>query len=222
MAFQRADGRPTAGLTFGHFAGPTPCCSPLPPSQVDCLLGDAVLTPCLDPLDGLDLGLDPMDAALLGAGAAASAGSLPASSDLLESLQLDATPFAEPAGSSGAGHSPSGSGTDSPVAMLGAQLQPPLSAAAQQLVSVGAGPSRASPATSESENDGQPRRGQSPSGSQTMANGAAAWPAGSGASGAAAHAAQQQEQQHSEPMLASRHNLTEEEKRLVSAGKRTG
>nr|QLC27630.1 bZIP transcription factor 4 [Chlorella sp. HS2] len=48
-----------------------------------------------------------------------------------------------------------------------------------------------------------------------MANGAAAWPAGSGASGAAAHAAQQQEQQHSEPMLASRHNLTEEEKRLA-------
>lgn len=220
---QPADRRPAAVLLFGHFAEPTPPAAPFP-AQVDCLLGDAVLPPSLDPLDGLDLGLDPTDAALLGTGASASAGSHPASSDLLESLQLDASPFAEPASSSGAGHSPSGSGSgsDSPVVMLSAQLQPPLAAAAQQLAAAGALPSRPSPATSESENNGQLRRGRSPSGSQTTGSDAAPLPAGSGASGAAATAAeQQQEQQHSQ-LLASRHNMTEEEKRLVSAERRMG
>ncbi|KAL4440222.1 hypothetical protein ABPG75_003223 [Micractinium tetrahymenae] len=194
--------------------------------QVDCLLEDAVLPPGLDPLDGLDLGLDPVDAAALGApsalgtGATASAGSHP-SSDLLESLQLDATPFAELANSSGAGHSPnsSGSGSDSPVAMLGTGLaaHPPLAAAAQQLAEASPPPSRASPATSESENNGQPQRGRSPAGIHATTSGAAGVSAGAGASGAAAATAQhlQQQQQQQQLLPANRQHITEEEKRLA-------
>lgn len=167
-----------------HEASPThqppslPLLFPLP--QLDCGLAG------LEGLEGLgDLGLDP------------------ATSDLLDSLQLDASPFAPPAFSTG-GHraSPSGSGSDSPVALQLGVLADPLapvpatSAAAAAAFGLAAAPAgrgscgRGSPATSESENNGQAARGRS----------------GSPAGGSAA------------PLQGGHEASADEEKRLVSLG----
>lgn len=123
-----------AGRPGGSFTPPSRLALPL--VQLECGLG---LPPGLD-----DLGLDLSDGAFVG-DAAASARSHPTSSDLLESLQLDAAAFGKP--SSG---TPSGSGSDSPVVLplvhgAAAPSPSPLRSC------VGLGHNRASPATSESE-----------------------------------------------------------------------
>ncbi|EFN52810.1 hypothetical protein CHLNCDRAFT_138475 [Chlorella variabilis] len=114
--------------------------------QLDCGLSDVGLPPGLHDLECLDL--DDLGAA--GGGAA------PASSDLLESLQLDA--FSHPASSSDARHSPSDSGSDSPVVLplVGAAPAAPATGPRQGTPPRGAD---ASPATSESETNGGGRSG---------------------------------------------------------------
>lgn len=166
---------------------------------------DYQLPPGLGGLDSLD-GLGE----LTGLGAA----DLPAASDLLDSLQLDA--FSLPVSSTGAGGQPvgsgSGSGSDSPVVLplVGVQPVPPAAApflpaaaagvapqAGQRLRSSLGGGNGASPATSESE---ARQRGRSHSPGATGADDSHA-PAGAGGSGSGG--------------AAGRYS-SEEEKRLVS------
>ena len=170
--------------------------------QLDCQL-----PPGLGGLEGLgDLG---------GLGGGAAAGP-PASSDLLESLQLDA--FSQPLSSTGAGGQPagsgSGSGSDSPVVLsLGTQPVPPAAAPFLPAAAAGAAPQApagqlrslcdaggegASPATSESEARQRGRSG-SPAGAGA---GDSRAPTGAGGSGGAGGAAGR--------------FASEEEKRLVS------
>lgn len=128
---------------------------------LDDLQLDLGLAAGLDDLDCLGLDLSPSVNA--GGGTATHD---PAGSDLLESLQLDAGAFDQPVGSSGARHSPSFSGSDSPVVLplLGPAPPPAVAGAATATAGVqqsvlhtfGHG-NGASPATSESENNGMAR-----------------------------------------------------------------
>lgn len=158
---------------------------PASPLQLECGLDVSQLPPGLD--DGLGLGVS-----------GGAAGALPAASDLLESLQLDA--FALP-GSTGSHGSPSGSGTDSPVALLPpadpAALAQPAAAGPSQRPRRGGG--GASPATSESENNGARARSGSPASAATAQRAA-----GSGGAAGATAGGQQM--------------ATEDEKRLVRGG----
>ena len=175
-----AGGRCTHPFQYVRAPPHTHSASPRPPLQLDCGLDGSQLPPGLD--DGLGLGVS-----------GGAAGAHPAASDLLESLQLDA--FALP-GSCGSHGSPSGSGTDSPVALL-----PPTDLAA---LAAAPGPSQrprrsggASPATSESENRGAgAARGRSGS----PASAATAQRAGGGAAA---------------PSAGVQQYATEDEKRLV-------
>lgn len=191
-------GPPAAGCTETRACRPAhaPPCAPWLPLllQLDCL-GDPQLPPGLEGLDGL--GLD------FGAGSGGAGGD-PATSDLLESLQLDASAFSHPASSAGGHGSPSGSGSDSPVVLPRmvpadpAAPQPATSAAAAAAFGLApaADRTRASPATSESEAPGQAARERSNS------------PVGGAG---AAHAAQ-----------AGQRMTAEEEKRLVGGWGRAG
>jgi hypothetical protein len=135
-------------------SNPLPTCPGRPPPFQ---LGFGLMEPELPPgLEGLDcLGLD------LGGGSAAAAA--PSSSDLLESLQLDAAGFAHPQSSSGTRHSPSDSGSDSPVVLplVGGGVPAPNGAPRGGAAPPVGGPldGQASPATSESENNGRGRSG---------------------------------------------------------------
>jgi hypothetical protein len=105
-------------------------------------------------------GLDGLDCLGLEFAGATAAGGTPASSDLLESLQIDTGAFVPLSSTGTRPRNSSDSGSDSPamVPLLGtAPLSAHAAAALPQLAVPAARGGQASPATSESDNNGRGR-----------------------------------------------------------------